>query len=109
MFWEVIGSAVVGLATVTAAFRLLPGRFADRRLAAGTGMTGALLGGVITGYVLGGHASGVPLLAALIVAAAGMSLLVSEHAPARDAVGARKAARIRGAGGSRPSGRPRTV
>ncbi len=76
MILDAIGSALVGLLTAWAALRLLPLLFPSRRSAVLTGLTGALLGGLITRWVVGPGVPAAALLAALFVAAAGLSLLV---------------------------------
>ncbi len=111
LWWEALGNAMVGALAVTAALWLLPRRFPARRLAAGTGMTGAVLGGTITGWVVGTGAPGVPALAALLVAAAGLSLAAARcpapgHAPAASAAPA--VAGPPAGAGRRPRG-PRTA
>ncbi len=91
MFLEVLGSVLIGLVMIPAAFRLLPGRIAAKRLAAATSVTGALLGSLITSWVVGAAAPAAPLVAAVVVGAAGISLLVEKADPAE--VRARAAAR----------------
>ncbi len=78
MTLDLLGSALIGLVTAWTALRLLPHRFPFRRMVLLTGLTGALLGGLITGWVMGFHDPAAPLLAALLVSAAGLSLLVRD-------------------------------
>ena len=78
MLWEAVVSALVGLVTAWAGVRLAPGRFPALRLTVLTGLTGALLGGLITRWVVGSALPEAPPLVALLVAAAGMSLLLRE-------------------------------
>jgi xanthosine utilization system XapX-like protein len=76
MFWTVVGSSLVGAALVAAALRILPRRFPAPRLAAATGLVGALVGGIITRWVLGPGDPVSDLLAAVVVAVAALSLLI---------------------------------
>ncbi|GAA1904304.1 hypothetical protein GCM10009716_12790 [Streptomyces sodiiphilus] len=82
MFWEAIGSLVLGLGVAFAATRWRPSRFPDQALALVTGPAAALLGGVIARAVLGqGHAAAT-LTVALGVSVALVSLLFRAPAPA---------------------------
>jgi uncharacterized membrane protein YeiH len=85
MFWEVLGSALLGLVVALVASRRYADRFRDRSLVLATGPAAAFGGGVITRVVLGpGHA--LPTLAvAALVAAALLSLLVRPRPGARTA------------------------
>ncbi|MCG3041921.1 hypothetical protein L7D48_15350 [Streptomyces sp. S1A] len=76
MLWEVLGSALVGLAVALVAGRRFADRFRDRSLVLVTGPAAAFCGGVITRVVLGpGHALPT-LVVASLVAVALLSLLV---------------------------------
>ncbi|MET7638322.1 hypothetical protein [Streptomyces sp. NPDC005438] len=56
MFWEALGSLLLGLALSTLSLWRLPGRFPQPSLTLATGTLGTLLGGLITRVVLGpGH------------------------------------------------------
>ncbi|MGW7354859.1 hypothetical protein [Streptomyces sp. Z26] len=81
MFWEALGSAVLGLVLALAAVRWLPSRLPDRVLVLGTGTAAALLGGVITRIVLGTGHSLVTLSVAAAVSAAILSLLLGNVRP----------------------------
>ncbi|PJE96184.1 hypothetical protein CUT44_20635 [Streptomyces carminius] len=92
-FWEVLGSAFLGLAVALVATHRFADRFRDRSLVLVTGPAAAFGGGVIARAVLGpGHL--LPTLAvAVLVSAALLSLLVRPRrgAPAsgrRPSVGA---------------------
>lgn len=86
MLWEALGSALVGLVTAWAALRFLPRRFPSRPMTVATSLVGALVGGLITRFVMGPGDPGAPLLAALAVAAAAMSLLVGSPGTSRPGV-----------------------
>ena len=83
MWWAVLGSSVIGVAIAAVALRFAPRRFRAPRLAAGAGPVGALLGGIITRWVVGPGDPVPPLLAALVVAVAAMSLLLRPPTPIR--------------------------
>lgn len=76
MLWEVLGSALVGLAVALVAGRRFADRFRDRSLVLVTGPAAALCGGVITRVVLGPGYALPTFVAAALVAAALLSLLV---------------------------------
>ncbi|MCQ4042927.1 hypothetical protein ACFOSC_03100 [Streptantibioticus rubrisoli] len=78
MVWAALGSAIIGLGAAWAALRLFPRRFPSRALTLVTGLVASLLGGVITRFVVGPGNLAVPLLAALGVGAALLSLLVRD-------------------------------
>ncbi|GAA2465953.1 hypothetical protein [Streptomyces macrosporus] len=92
MIWEVLGSALLGLAVALVAAHHFADRFRDRSLVLATGPAAAVAGGVITHVVLGpGHL--LPALAvAVLVATALLSLLVRPRggasASGRPSVGA---------------------
>ncbi|GAA2401102.1 hypothetical protein GCM10010420_29940 [Streptomyces glaucosporus] len=88
MIWEVLGSALLGLAVALVAAHRFPDRFRDRSLVLATGPAAAVAGGVITHVVLGPGHSLPALVVAVLVAAALLSLLVRPR------------------GGSAASGRP---
>ncbi|MDI5963874.1 hypothetical protein POF50_013910 [Streptomyces sp. SL13] len=81
MIVAILESAVIGVAVVVAALRLFPHHFPAPRLAAVGGLVGALVGGIITRWVMGGGHPAAPALAALLVAVAGLSLLLRAPAP----------------------------
>ena len=91
MLVAAVESAVVGAVAAVIALRLLPHRFPSPRLAALAGGVGALLGGLITGFVTGGGHPAAALLASVLVAAAGLSLLLRPPARRRPAPGPRTA------------------
>ncbi|WP_344020138.1 hypothetical protein [Streptomyces luteireticuli] len=79
IFWEALGSVLIGLAVSYGALRWLParlGRFGSRTLALGTGPVAALFGALLAHSVLGpGHFAGT-LAAALVLSVALLSLLL---------------------------------
>ena len=76
MFWEALGSAILGLALAWAALYRLPHRLPSRTLVLPTGVAGGLFGAFVTHSALGpGHLL-VILVGALIVSAASLSLLL---------------------------------
>ncbi|GAA2601815.1 hypothetical protein [Streptomyces axinellae] len=83
MIWEALGSTAIGLVLAHGATRRYPGRLPDRRLVLSTGPVAALLGGLISGIVLGPGHTLVALACALGVSAALLSLLLRDEAPAR--------------------------
>ncbi len=100
MFWEALGSALLGAAVACAALRRFPTHLPRPALVLATGGVSGLLGGLITRIVLGsGHTPSV-LVAALGVCAALLSLLLS------DGQGGRRPARrqpLRQPGPAQPS------
>ncbi|URN13148.1 hypothetical protein LUW77_21160 [Streptomyces radiopugnans] len=76
MLWEVLGSALVGLAVALVAYHRFADRFRDRSLVLVTGPAAAFGGGVITRVVLGPGYALPTLVVAALVAAALLSLLV---------------------------------
>ncbi|GAA1916833.1 hypothetical protein [Streptantibioticus ferralitis] len=86
MVWEALGSAIVGLGAGWAALRLFPLRFPSRALTLVTGLVAALLGCLITRFVVGPDNAAVTLLAALGVAVALLSLLVRDPRQRRSAI-----------------------
>ncbi|KNB52012.1 hypothetical protein AC230_15945 [Streptomyces caatingaensis] len=86
MFWEALGSVLIGLAVSYAALRWLParfGRFGSRALTLGTGPVAALFGALLAHSVLGpGHVAGA-LAAALVLSVALLSLLLRPAGPPR--------------------------
>ncbi|WP_175412190.1 hypothetical protein [Streptomyces sp. TRM64462] len=76
MFWEAIGSVLLGLALSWAALHRLADRLPQRRTVLVTGVLGALFGALVThaalgpGYVLG------TLLGAAVISAVLLSLLI---------------------------------
>jgi hypothetical protein len=83
MFWTTLGSSLIGVVLAIAALRFLPRRLLPAaRLTAATGLLGALLGGIITRWVVGPGDPVTPLLAALVVAAAATSLLIHDRSAA---------------------------
>lgn len=91
MFWETLGSAIVGLALAWAATRRMPARLPRRSLVLPTGAGGGLVGGLVAYAVMGPD----NLVAALVVAAgvsvAMLSLLWPGGAGPRAAVPRRAA------------------
>ncbi|WP_019545160.1 hypothetical protein [Streptomyces sulphureus] len=78
MFWEALGSALLGAAVACAALRRFPTHLPQPALVLATGGVSGLIGGLITRIVLGsGHTPSV-LVAALGVCAALLSLLLSD-------------------------------
>ncbi|MEV5505923.1 hypothetical protein [Streptomyces orinoci] len=81
IFWEALGSVLIGLAVSYGALRWLParfGRFRSRALALATGPAGGLFGGLLTHSVLGpGHAVAT-LLGSLVVGVTLLSLLLRQ-------------------------------
>lgn len=76
MFWEALGSAVLGLALAWAAVRRLPHRLPARAMVLPTGAAGALFGAFLTHSALGSAGLPVILVGALAVSAASLSLLL---------------------------------
>lgn len=76
MFWEALGSAVLGLALAWAALHRLPHRLPSRTMVVPTGVAGALFGAFVTHTALGAGHLLVILLGALAVSAASLSLLL---------------------------------
>ena len=75
MFWEALGSALVGLALAWVATRRMPSRLPPRRLVLPTGTGGGLVGGLVAYAVMGpGNLVGA-LVVAAGVAVAMLSLL----------------------------------
>ena len=83
MIWETLGSAAIGLVLAHGATRRYPGRLPDRRLVLSTGPVAALLGGLISGVVMGPGHTLVALACAVGVSVALLSLLLRDEAPAR--------------------------
>ncbi|MFI8101925.1 hypothetical protein ACIQUQ_00155 [Streptomyces sp. NPDC101118] len=83
MLVEAFGSAVLGLALSWVAVRRLPGRLPSARVVLTTGALGALFGAYLTHYALGpGHRTlTASLVGAVLVAAAGLSLLLRTRTP----------------------------
>jgi hypothetical protein len=76
MFWEALGSAMLGLALAWAAVHRLPHRLPSRSLVLSTGVAGALFGAFVTHSALGAGHLLVILTGALAVSAASLSLLL---------------------------------
>lgn len=94
MFWEALGSALVGLALAWAATRWMPSRLPHPRLVLPTGAGGGLVGGMVAYAVMGpGNLLGAMVIAAG-VAVAMLSLLCGHagHAPQQPAGVAPRAA-----------------
>ncbi|MEU6483087.1 hypothetical protein [Streptomyces sp. NPDC046887] len=76
MFWEALGSVMLGLALSWAAAHRLPDRLPARRVVLASGTLGALFGALVTHAALGpGNAPGT-LIGAVAVAAVVLSLLL---------------------------------
>ncbi|WP_031506061.1 hypothetical protein [Streptomyces megasporus] len=91
MIWEVLGSALLGLAIALVAAHRFADRFRDRSLVLATGPAAALAGGVITHVVLGPGHPLPTLTVAILVSGALLSLLIRPRgasAPGAPSVGA---------------------
>jgi hypothetical protein len=75
MLWEAVAFAAIGLGASYAAARLFPLRLPLNALLLATGPVAALLGGFVTRTILGPGHPEVTLPAALVVAAAMLSVL----------------------------------
>ncbi|MEV6011465.1 hypothetical protein AB0M29_32200 [Streptomyces sp. NPDC051976] len=75
MLWEAAAFAVLGFAAAVAATRLFPSRLPPSPLALATGPVAGLLGGLVTYTIVGPGHPEATLPAALLVAAALLSLL----------------------------------
>ncbi|MDX3456608.1 hypothetical protein PV396_32445 [Streptomyces sp. ME02-8801-2C] len=76
MFFEALGSAILGLALAWAAARRLPDRLPARHLVLSTGVAGALFGAFLTHSALSAGHFVLILLGATAVSAASLSLLL---------------------------------
>jgi hypothetical protein len=75
MLWETLASALLGLATASAAVRRYPTRFRQHRLTVASGAAAAFFGALLTHAVLGpGHAL-IVLTMGVLVCAVLLSLL----------------------------------
>jgi len=82
MILETLGAAVLGLLLAWAAAGRLAHRLPARLLVYSTAVAGALLGDFVTHSALGAGPTLVPLLGALVISAASLSLLL-RPSPAR--------------------------
>ncbi|MEV8064996.1 hypothetical protein AB0P32_02425 [Streptomyces sp. NPDC085995] len=76
LFFEALGSAVLGLLFGLAVFRRLAHRLPSRPLVLSTGAAGALFGDFVTHSALGSASVLPSLLGAVVVSAASLSLLL---------------------------------
>jgi hypothetical protein len=83
IFWEALGSVLIGLAVAYGASRRLPLRLPPTPLVLSTGPGAALFGAMIAHTVLGSGYPAVVLMVALGFAAALLSLLVRPRARRR--------------------------
>jgi len=86
IFWEALGSVLIGLAISYGASRRLPRRLPATPLVLSTGPGAALFGAMIAHTVLGSGYSVVVLMVALGFAAALLSLLIRPRAGRRRSV-----------------------
>jgi hypothetical protein len=76
MLLEALGSALLGLVLAGAALHRLPHRLPTRSLVLATGVAGALFGAFVTHSALDSGSLLLPLVGAVIVSAASLSLLL---------------------------------
>ncbi|MDN3294612.1 hypothetical protein QWM81_11210 [Streptomyces ficellus] len=76
MFWEALGSVVLGLALSWAAAHRLADRLPSRRVVLAAGALGALFGALLTHAALGPGYGAATLIGAVAVAAVVLSLLL---------------------------------
>ncbi|WP_256106304.1 hypothetical protein [Streptomyces sp. ODS05-4] len=83
MFWEALGSVVLGLALSWAAAHRLDDRLPARRVVLGAGTLGALFGALVTHGALGPGNTPGTLVGAVAVAAVVLSLLLRPRPSSR--------------------------
>lgn len=86
IFWEALGSVLIGLAIAYGASRRLPRRLPATPLVLSTGPGAAFFGAMIAHTVLGSGHSAVVLTVALAFAAALLSLLIRPRTGRRRSV-----------------------
>ncbi|MER5973808.1 hypothetical protein ABT112_29545 [Streptomyces sp. NPDC002055] len=76
MFWEALGSVVIGLAIAYASTRRLPERLPAPPLVLATGAVAALFGGLVTHTAVGDGHPLATLVGAVVMCVALLSLLI---------------------------------